>query len=625
ALLQAATGSDHPVLLRYDTKLGHTGARPVSHTIEDVTNELSFLCEELGVKITPQGAAAASNAEDNAESKRLYAIFDREWEYGLKESPTFASHLGDKRYNHLWPNVSLTAIQARLQHAHKLLAAVCTIEPAKLSAPDKLNLLLFRKQVELEIEDYELRWYLVPLTMRDGIQDESSVADSLSFHTVKDYEDWLARLESFPAYMTQTIELMQEGIKARLLQPKIVMSRLPAQIKKQIVDDPEQSLYYKPFRKFPETISEADQTRLKSAAKAAIAKKLVPAYREFLHFFQNQYLPACLPEVGVWQVPRGHEIYAFRARQFTTTNLSPKEIHEIGLREVARIRGEMERIVKQVGFQGTFKEFLQSLRTDKKFYCDNEQQLFAEYQAVCKRIDPELPRLFGRLPKIPYDLQPIPAHLAPDTTTAYYRQPAADGTRPGTYFVNLYKPEVRPRYEMEALSLHEAVPGHHLQIAIATELQGVPTFRRFTGFTAYVEGWALYSESLGGELGMYKDPYSKFGQLTYEMWRAVRLVVDTGMHEFKWTRQQAIDYFLEHTAKTELDVTNEVDRYIGWPGQALAYKIGELKIKALRAAAEHELGTRFDIREFHDTVLGQGAVPLDVLEQIVNDWIKSKK
>jgi uncharacterized protein (DUF885 family)/prolyl oligopeptidase PreP (S9A serine peptidase family) len=625
AALQAATGSDHPVLLRYDTKLGHTGARPVSHTIDDVTNELSFLCQELGVAIASKETATSSKNSENTETQRLHAIFDREWEYGLKEAPTFASHLGDKRYNHLWPDVSLAAIDARRKHAEGLLAEINTLKPADLTTADRLNLQLFRKQVEMEIEEYGHRWYLVPLTMRDGIQDESSVADSLSFKTVKDYEDWLSRLENFPNYMSQTIDLMRLGINGGLVQSKIVMARVPAQIKQQIVENPELSLYFKPFKSFPDSISVTEQTRLKEAAKQAIATRLVPAYREFLKFFNEQYLPACLPEVGVWQVPGGHEIYAFRTKQFTTTTLTPREIHDIGKTEVARIRNEMAGIIQQVAFKGTFKEFLQYLRTEKKFYCDNDKQLFAEYQAVCKRVDPELPKLFGHLPKIPYDLQPIPAHMAPDTTAAYYRQPAADGSRPGTYFVNLYKPEARPRYEMEALSLHEAVPGHHLQIAIATELEGVPTFRRFTGFTAYVEGWALYSESLGGELGMYKDPYSKFGQLTYEMWRAVRLVVDTGMHEFKWTRQQSIDYFLENTAKTELDITNEVDRYIAWPGQALAYKIGELKIKALRARAEQELGAKFDIRQFHDTVLGQGAVPLDVLEQLVNDWIKSKK
>lgn len=309
---------------------------------------------------------------------------------------------------------------------------------------------------------------------------------------------------------------------------------------------------------------------------------------------------------------------------YTTTDLTPREIHEIGLKEVARIRAEMEKIVKQVKFAGTFDEFLEHMRSDPKFYCDNQQQLMNEYQAVCKRIDPTLDQLFKRQPKIPYDLQAIPAHLAPDTTTAYYRQPSADGRRPGTYFVNLYRPEVRPRYEMMALSLHEAVPGHHFQIAFAMELEGLPPFRRYGGYTAFVEGWALYAESLGDELGLYDDPYSKFGQLTYEMWRAVRLVVDTGLHSLKWSRQEAIDFFAANTAKAIHDIENEIDRYIGWPGQALAYKMGELKIKELRRHAKAELGEKFDLREFHDVILRHGAVPLDVLEQLVNQWISEQ-
>lgn len=614
AMVQAATGSERPVLLRYDTKLGHTGARPVSQTIDDVTNELSFLCQELSVSTCQVST-----------SERLHALFEREWQYGLRESPTNASYLGDKRFNHLWPDISQEAIDRRLQHARDLKRELGGFRAEELSPADRLNLKLFRKQVELEIEESQFRWYLVPLTQREGIQDESTLADVIRFETVKDYEDWIARLNAFPEYMQQTRSLMREGIRTGIVQPRVVMERVPAQIKQQLVDQPEQSLYYKPLRKFPDAISSDEQRRLCEAAKEAIAKNLLPAYQEFFTFFSQEYLPACKPEVGVWQVPNGDKLYAFRAQQFTTTALTPREIHEIGLQEVARIHAEMEAIVKQVGFKGTFAEFLDHLRTEKKFYCENDQELFSEYQAVCKRINPELPKLFGKLPKTPYDIQAIPANLAPDTTTAYYRPPSADGSRPGTYFVNLYKPEVRPKYEMEALSLHEAVPGHHLQLAIATELQGVPTFRRFAGFTAYIEGWALYSESLGKDLGMYQDPYSKFGQLTYEMWRAVRLVVDTGMHHDKWERSRAIEYFLQHTAKTKHDITNEVDRYIAWPGQALAYKIGELKIKALRAKAEQELGPKFDIRAFHDTVLGHGTVPLDVLEEIVNDWIAGQK
>jgi prolyl oligopeptidase len=356
-----------------------------------------------------------------------------------------------------------------------------------------------------------------------------------------------------------------------------------------------------------------------------IATEIVPAYRGFQQFFNEVYLPAGLPEVGLWQTPGGTEHYSVRCREFTTTRLTPDEIHQIGLDEVRRIRTEMEVVVREVQFQGSFREFLDDLRTNPRFYYKDANELLLAYQGVCKTIDPQLVKLFRKLPRIPYGVEPIPEHIAPDTTTAYYRPPAADGSRAGTYFVNLYRPEVRPKYEIEALSLHESVPGHHLQISLAQELDSLPEFRRYGGYTAYVEGWALYAESLGHELGLYRDPYSRFGQLTYEMWRAVRLVVDTGIHHSHWTRDQAIEFFAENTAKTQHDIENEVDRYIAWPGQALAYKIGELRIQALRRRAEAELGEKFDLREFHDVVLREGAVPLDVLDRIVTDWILDRR
>lgn len=560
-----------------------------------------------------------------AESRRLHVLFETEWQWGLKEAPTFATELGDKRYNDRWPDVSLEAISARAEHQKAVLKQLETFDSLTLPPADQINLQLFRKQVQADVDESAFRWYLVPVSARGGIQDENSVADGAGFDEVKDYEDWIKRLETFPRYMEQTLALMRAGVKAGLTQPKIVMQRVPAQIRRQLVDDPEKSLYFKPFLRFPDSVSTADRTRLSHLAREAITRKIVPAYREFARYFEEEYLPSCRDEVGIWNVPQGDALYALRVEQFTTTRLTPREIHEIGQSEVKRIRAEMEQVIRDVKFEGTFAEFLHHLRTDPKFYYQSPDDLMNGYLALCKRIDPELTKVFRNLPRIPYGIEAIPQNMAPDTTTAYYRPPAADGTRPGTYFVNLYRPETRPKYEMEALSLHEAVPGHHLQLALATEMTGVPTFRRFSSVTAYIEGWGLYSESLGGELGLYKDPYSKFGQLTYEMWRAVRLVVDTGMHSLHWSRDDAIKVFTDNTAKSELDIVNEVDRYIAWPGQALAYKIGELKIKELRARATRKLGNKFDLRAFHDVVLRNGAIPLDLLERQVDEWIASEQ
>lgn len=571
------------------------------------------------------GCASTGKPGGNAEVDKLHTLFDEAWERDLRESPTYASYLGDKRYNDQWGDLSAEAMQASHEADIATLARLEKIDRSALPGNERLNYDLFKREYQDRIENYRHGVHLIPLNQRGGIQTTDEMTRILPFKTVKDYEDWLARLNTFDDYMGQTIALMQRGIEAGRTQPRIINERILPQIEAQLVDSPDKSGFYKPFEKFPEDIDAAEQERLRQLARAAIAQSVIPAFERMAEFFRNEYLPASRPAVGIGSTPNGKDYYAMRARQYTTTDLTPDEIHQIGLDEVARIRAEMDKIIKQVEFKGTFNEFLTFLRTDPQFYYEDPEELLEAYRAISKRIDPELVKLFGKLPRTPYGVIPIPDSIAPDTTTAYYMQPAADGSRAGYYYVNLYKPETRPKYEMEALSIHEAVPGHHLQLALQQELGELPNFRRYGGFTAFVEGWGLYSESLGEEMGMYQDPYSKFGQLTYEMWRAVRLVVDTGMHYKGWTRQRAIDFFLENAAKSEHDIVNEIDRYIAWPGQALAYKIGELKIKELRARAEEALGEDFDIKGFHDTVLGSGAIPLDILERNIDEWIQAEK
>lgn len=582
-----------------------------------VMSQPNLIAQEPSAK---KGVPAKTSA-----AKTLHALFDAEWEYTMEQNPTWASVLGDRRWNDRWPEMSLDAIEKRQARRVGVLSRLKAIDRAQLSAADQLNYDLFKREYEEDVEQHQYLQYLLPLNQREGIQTADELTELLRFQTVKDYDDWIARLRALPQMMDQTVALMREGVRARVLWPKAVMSRVPAQIEKQLVTDPLRSGFYKPFKSFPESIPAGERERLAQSAREAIATSVVPAYAKLKEFFVVEYLPASFDQVGAWQMPQGQEMYAFQARRYTTTAMTPQQIHERGVAEVARIRGEMETIMRQVGFTGALKEFFVKLRTDKQFYYATPDELLTAYREMTRRIDPQLVKVFKTLPRMPYGVVPIPDNIAPDTTTAYYNQPAADGSRAGLYYVNLYKPEVRPKYEMMALSLHEAVPGHHLQIALAQELGEVPKFRRYGGYTAFIEGWGLYAESLGDDMGLYDEPYSKFGQLTYEMWRAVRLVVDTGMHHMKWDRQRAIDFFLDNAAKSEQDIVNEIDRYITNPGQALAYKIGELKIKELRARANRALGNNFDVRDFHDAVLSSGAVPLDVLERNVDAWIASRK
>jgi len=557
-------------------------------------------------------------------SEDFEALLDEAWEWQLKENPMMASGLGDRRYNDQWTDNSIQAIKRRQDETREFLRRAYAIDRTALSEDDQLNYELFRRSLQDRVDLFKFDSHLIPFYQRGGVQNLDSNTSRLRFVTVKDYEDWIARLGQIDSVIKQSIDLAEGGRKAGMMSPKILMERIPNQISAQLVDDPEESPFFKVFAEMPDTISDEDQVRLRAQALSVIDETVLPAYRELNEYFNETYLPNSRDTIGLSELPNGKEWYELRARQFTTTQMSPDEIHRIGLDEVARIRGEMQKIIDSLDFGGSFQDFLVFLRTDPQFYFDNPEDLYQAYLATSKRIDPELVNLFGTLPRMPYGVKPIPDSIAPDTTTAYYSRPAADGSRAGTYWVNLYKPEVRPKYEIEVLSVHEAMPGHHLQLALQQELGDMPNFRRFMGFTAFVEGWGLYSESLGPDLGLYKDPYSQFGALTYEMWRAVRLVVDTGMHYKGWTRQQSIDFFKDNAAKTELDIVNEIDRYIGWPGQALAYKIGQLKIKQIRGRAETALGDDFDVRAFHDELLGAGALPLDLLEQRMDAWLESQ-
>ena len=532
--------------------------------------------------------------------------------------------MGDLRFNTLWPDYSIEKINKDHEHTLKVIRELEMMSIDDFSDENKLNYRLFLDGYKNSAVKHQYQIHLLPFSHRGGIQLQHETAETLPLRNFQQYMDWISRLEKLDDVIDQYIALANQGIENQVMPPKLLMSRVLNQIKLQNVDSYINSPFYDAFEFLPDEISNQEQEQIRKQAQITITNVVIPSYVKLLNFFENSYFPNCRDTIGISDIKNGSQYYELIARQFTTTELTPDEIHNIGLSEVTRIKNEMFKIMDQVQWNGSFDEFLDFLRTDSQFYLETGEELFTEYLATSKRIDPLLVKLFKDLRSMPYGLKPIPMESAPDTTTAYYQRPAADGSRAGYYYVNLYMPEVRPKYEIEALSLHEAMPGHHLQIAYTMELD-LPNFRKYGGYTAFVEGWGLYAESLGEDLGMYKDPYSKFGQLTYEMWRAVRLVVDTGMHYKGWSRQQAIEYFLDNAAKTKQDVINEIDRYINWPGQALAYKIGELKIKELRAISENKLGDEFDIKEFHHEVLRHGGIPLYVLEENINSWINQQK
>jgi uncharacterized protein (DUF885 family) len=555
----------------------------------------------------------------------LQAIFHEEWETHLQDDPFFATVTGDKRYNDRLPEASEAQAERQAQRLRGFLSRLEQIDRNRLSPQDRLNADVFRRLKQDALAELEFHVYRMPVSRMGGFHTIfAEMATFVRFVSVKAYEDYLARLAAFPALCAGEIELMQEGLRSGITQPRPALEGTQKSIEAFITEDPSTSVLYAPFQEMPGTVSGGEQERLRAVARRTIEAGVVPAYGALLRFMEESYLPGARPTIAAADLPDGRRFYEHRVWMNTSLPVSPAEVHETGQREVKRIFQEMDAIRKKVGFAGDHAAFGEFLRREPRFYVDTPAQLMKEVSFILKRMDGELPRLFRKLPRLPYGIKPVPDYVAPQTTTAYYWEGAGDGSRAGFYYVNTYDLPSRPLYELEALSLHEAVPGHHLQIALQQELIDLPEFRRFEGFTAFVEGWGLYAERLGLEAGFYTDPYSDYGRLTYEMWRACRLVVDTGMHALGWSRARAIAFMMENTALTELNVRNEIDRYITWPGQALAYKMGELKIRQLRERAEKKLAGRFDVREFHEVVLRDGAVPLDVLEAKVEAWIEQE-
>ena len=555
------------------------------------------------------------------ENIRFEKYLSNQWEQNLKDSPIFASLLGNKNFNQDITSNSIEEFVKNKAKLNKDLINLNSFNYEKLNSDNKLNYKLKRIGLNNSIEAAQYPSYYMSLNQRGGVQSYYETGDRLVYESKQDYEDWLIRLSKYADNIANTKTNIEEGLEKGYTQPQLVTRQVILQIdnilNSEIVDNPYLKIFLTADNSF---FNKGEKEDLINRATLLIKSQIIPAYVDLNNFLKNTYLPNSRSSIGLNGVPGGDKWYEYAARYHTTTDLTPDEIHDIGLKEVLRIRKEMEQIITDLEWDGDFKSFLNYLRTSPRFYYDNPEDLLNAYLIMAKSIDPLLPKIFKVFPRAPYGVIAIPSESAPYTTTAYYNSPAKG--RPGYFYANLYKPESRPKYEIPVLTVHEAVPGHHFQISIAQELENVPTFRKYQSFTAFVEGWGLYSEELGEFMNLYDDPYDKFGQLTYDMWRAIRLVVDTGMHYKNWSRQEAIDLFVENTAKSKLDIENEVDRYIAWPGQALAYKIGQLKMLELGNKAEKELGDKYDIKDFHHELLKRGSLPLDILEDYINDWIE---
>jgi uncharacterized protein (DUF885 family) len=576
-------------------------------------------------------APAAVSVTDAATKQRLDALFEAYFEDTLRANPILATYVGDHRYDDQLPNSLGPEYRAAARALNeKYLAAIRAIDPAALSPADRISYDIFLYEREREARGDRFPFHLLPLNQAGSLLTVmpalGSGTNAQPFATVQDYERWLGRLDGLAVWMDQAIVNMREGAKTGVVQPRPVMEKVLAQLDAMVVPRAQDSQYFAPIKSFPSGFSAADRDRLTRAYTQQLETKLLPAYTRLRNFVRDEYLPQTRTSVAWTALPDGQAWYAYYVQEHTTTTMTPAEIHELGLSEVKRILGEMDRVRQQVGFKGDLPAFFDFLENDPQFYYTRGADLLAGYDAIKTRVNAALPQLFSVFPKADYEVREVEAFRAQSSAGGSYQQPSADGSRPGVFYVNTYNLKAQPKYGMETLSLHEASPGHHFQVSIQQELEGVPRFRRFGGdYTAFVEGWALYAESLGKELGFFTDPYQWFGRLNDEQLRAMRLVVDTGLHDKGWTREQAIKFMLDNSTLAESDVVSEVERYIAWPGQALGYKVGDLRIQGLRKKAQQALGPKFDVRDFHREVLCDGAVPMDVLTAKVDRWIAARR
>lgn len=587
-------------------------------------NSILLFCCFLWVTLVGCGPPTG---QELGEVGEFQGLLDESWTFQLEEDPLLATWVGVHDFDDQLPSMAIEDIERRREFWEQVLDRLEAIDRESLTEQDRINYDMFERQVSDRASLYAYRDYLIPITAESGFHTSFARQPAgLPMATTTDYENFIARMEAYPLYSEQNIALMREGMRTGMVLPQVVLEGYETTINPHLVDDITESVFWVPFESFPTTVPQSDHEGLRQAGRVAIRDSVIPAYQTFFDFMVQEYIPGARTTIGASELPNGKEYYEFLVRHHTTLDVTPEQVHEIGLSEVERIRGEMMAIIEGLEsageFEGDFDDFLEFLRTDRRFFPTSGEQLLKEASFISKKMDGKLPALFKTLPRQPYGVAPVPAHIAPKYTAGRYSGAPIDGTKAGFYWVNTYGLESRPLWALTALTLHEAVPGHHLQNALRQELTDLPNFRRYSGINAYGEGWGLYSEWLGIEAGMYDNPYDDFGRLSYEAWRACRLVVDTGMHAMGWSRQQAMNYMTANTALSLHEITTETDRYISWPGQALAYKMGQIKIQELRRRAESRLGSNFNVREFHDVILLDGPVPLTVLEDQIEAFIE---